>query len=105
VPVSGLGSNLQSILDACASETVDARVVLVLSNREGAPALGRAERAGVPHAIFAMRDKSERAATHAAMAQAIANAGARLVALAGFAHILAPRFFAPPPGLPLTNRP
>jgi len=103
VLVSGRGSNLQSILDACASETVDARVVLVLSNREGAPALGRAERAGVPHAVFAMRDKSERAATHAAMAQAIANAGARLVVLAGFDHILAPSFFVALPGVPVIN--
>src|SRR5207245_2511416 len=93
VLVSGRGSNLGSILDACASGSIDARVVLVVSNRDGVPALERAERAGIPYAVFATRDKSQRAAAHAGMAQAIANAGARLVVLAGFDHILAPSFF------------
>ena len=37
------------------------------------------------------------------MAQAIANAGARLVVLAGFDHILAPSFFVALPGVPVIN--
>ena len=102
VLVSGRGSNLQSILDACAAGEVDARVVLVVSNREGVPALERARRTGVPVAVFA-GPRSERAATHAAMAHAIADAGARLIVLAGFDHILAPTFFVALPGVPVIN--
>ena len=103
VLVSGRGSNLQAILDACAVGTLDARVVLVVSNREDVPALERAERAGVSCAVFALRDRSERSATHAAMAEAIAKAGGRLVVLAGFDHILAPSFFVGLPGVPVIN--
>src|SRR2546426_407361 len=47
VLVSGRGTNLQAILDACATGSVDARVVLVASNRPGVPALDRAPRAAV----------------------------------------------------------
>jgi phosphoribosylglycinamide formyltransferase-1 len=103
VLVSGRGSNLQAILDACASGAVDARVALVVSNRPGVAALERAERAGVPTAVFALRDHADRAAAHAAMGKAIASAGARLVVLAGFDHILAPAFFVAVPGVPVIN--
>src|SRR5437762_165674 len=42
VLVSGRGSNLQAILDACASDAIDARVAIVVSNHAGVPALERA---------------------------------------------------------------
>ena len=54
VLVSGRGSNLQAILDACASGALDARVAIVISNRAGVPALDRAREAGVPTAVFAL---------------------------------------------------
>jgi phosphoribosylglycinamide formyltransferase 1 len=103
VLVSGRGSNLQAILDACASGALDAQVVLVVSNHAGVPALERAERAGVPSAAFALRDYADRPTAHAAMANAIAVAGARLVVLAGFDHILAPAFFVALQGVPVIN--
>jgi phosphoribosylglycinamide formyltransferase-1 len=103
VLVSGRGSNLQAILDACESDAVDARVVFVASNRAGVPALERARRAGVPAAVFLLRDYADRSATHVAMANAIAAAGAKLVVLAGFDHILAPSFFVALPGVPVIN--
>ena len=103
VLVSGRGSNLQAILEACASGALDARVALVVSNRAGVPALLRAEEAGVTSAVFALRNYPDRAAAHSAMADAIAKTGARLVVLAGFDHILAPAFFVALPGVPVIN--
>ena len=103
VLVSGRGSNLKAILEACASGALDARVALVASNRADVPALDRARAAGVPSAVFALRDYTDRAAAHKAMAQAIGAAGARLVVLAGFDHILAPAFFVALPGVPVIN--
>jgi phosphoribosylglycinamide formyltransferase-1 len=103
VLVSGRGSNLQAILDACASGELDARVAVVVSNRAGVPALDRATRAGVPTAVFAPRDYPDRAEAHAAMGRAIGAAEARLVVLAGFDHILAPAFFVALPGVPVIN--
>jgi phosphoribosylglycinamide formyltransferase 1 len=103
VLVSGRGSNLQAILDACASGEVDARVAIVISNHAGVPALQRAALAGVPSAVFTLRTYSDRATAHAAMATAIAGVGAQLVVLAGFDHILAPTFFVRLRGVPVIN--
>ena len=44
VLASGRGSNLQAILDAIEAETITANVAVVISNKERAPALTRAER-------------------------------------------------------------
>lgn len=103
VLVSGRGTNLQAILDACAAGALAAQVVFVASNRESVPALDRAERAGVPHAAFTTRAYGTRASAHGAMAAAIAAAGARLVVLAGFDRILAPVFFEKLAGVPVIN--
>jgi formyltetrahydrofolate-dependent phosphoribosylglycinamide formyltransferase len=103
VLVSGRGSNLQAILDACASGELDARVAVVVSNRAGVPALQRAALAGVPSAVFTVRAYSDREAAHAAMAATIAGMGAELVVLAGFDHILAPTFFVRLRGVPVIN--
>ncbi len=46
--VSGRGTNLQSILDGCATGTIPAQVAVVLSNRPSVQALDRARAAGVP---------------------------------------------------------
>lgn len=103
VLVSGRGSNLQAILDACGSGALDAHVVFVASNRENVPALLRAERSGVPNAAFTVAAYGSRGAAQAAIADALAKAGARLVVLAGFDHILDPVFFVKLPGVPVIN--
>ena len=103
VLVSGRGTNLQALLDACASGQVKARVVFVASNREGAPALVRAARAGVPHAAFTPQAYGTRDAAHEAIADALVSAGARLAVCAGFDHILAPGFFVRLAGVPVIN--
>jgi formyltetrahydrofolate-dependent phosphoribosylglycinamide formyltransferase len=103
VLVSGRGTNLQAILDACANGSVAARVVYVASNRDGVPALIRAKRAGVPCAAFTIEAHGTRAAAQNAMADALVRAGARLVVLAGFDHILAPGFFVKVARVPIIN--
>lgn len=51
VLISGSGTNLQSIIDACAAGLIAGEVVVVISNREDAYGLERAKFAGIP-AIF-----------------------------------------------------
>ena len=59
VLVSGDGSNLQSLLDACESEAVGAEVVVVISNKAEARALERARRAGVPALALTLQDRRD----------------------------------------------
>ena len=103
VLVSGRGTNLQALLDACGSGALDARVVYVASNRDGVPALIRADRAGVKHGAFTIEKYGTRAAAHGAMADTLGSARARLVVCAGFDHILAPIFFVKLSGVPVIN--
>jgi phosphoribosylglycinamide formyltransferase-1 len=103
VLVSGRGTNLQAILDACANGSLAARVVFVGSNRDGVPALIRAKRAGVACAAFTVEAHGTRAAAQSALADALVRAGARLVVLAGFDHILTPGFFVKLAGVPIIN--
>ncbi len=90
VLVSGSGSNLQAILDACANKTLDASVELVLSNKPGVFALERAARAGVATAVLSHKDFSTREAFDAEIVRLLRARSVDTVALAGFMRIVTP---------------
>ena len=98
VLVSGRGSNLGAILDAIADQQLEARVRLVISNRADAPALARAERAGVATRVISHRDFPTREAFDQALVDALGAAGAEWVVLAGFMRVLTPVFLRAFPG-------
>jgi phosphoribosylglycinamide formyltransferase-1 len=90
VLVSGSGTNLQAILDAVAAGTLDARVRVVVSNKQGAFALERAARAGVPTVVLSHKDYASREAFDAAVVSALRAHGVDTVVLAGFMRIVTP---------------
>ena len=93
VLVSGGGTNLQAILDAQAAGHIPhGEVVLVVSNRTGAYALERAKAAGVPTLTLTRKACGGQAGFEAALAEALAEAGAELIVLAGFLAILSQEF-------------
>lgn len=92
VLVSGRGSNLQALLDACGQDDFPAEIVAVISNKAGAQGLERARKAGVAasfidHTLFETREDFEKA-----LDAKLKDTGAQLVALAGFMRILTPWF-------------
>jgi phosphoribosylglycinamide formyltransferase 1 len=86
VLVSGTGTNLQALLDSVHGR--EARVVAVASSVPGALALERAAGAGVPTAVFERSAHADRETRDAAMADWLAERGARLVVLAGYMELL-----------------
>lgn len=92
VLISGSGSNLQAILDACASGKLPAEVTLVLSNRADAYGLVRAQQADIPTAVLSHKNYASREAFDQAMIQVIDAAQPDTVVLAGFMRILSPLF-------------
>lgn len=92
VLASGRGSNLQALLDAAARPGYPARVVIVIADRERAPALVRAEAAGVPAVFLDPKGYEDRAAYDTALSERLERAGVELVCLAGFMRILGPAF-------------
>ncbi len=98
VLASGRGSNLQAILDACETPGFPARVVVVVSDREGALALERAAARGVPTRFVNTKDFADRSAYDAALASAVEAPAVGLVCLAGFMRVLGPGFIRSFPG-------
>jgi len=94
VLVSGSGTNLQSLLDACADPAYGASVVAVGADRDNIAGLTRAERAGVPTFVERVADHAERTGWDAALTAAVAGYEPDLVVSAGFMKILGPRFLA-----------
>jgi phosphoribosylglycinamide formyltransferase-1 len=94
VLVSGAGTNLQALLEACRAPDFPADIVLVGCNRANAPALGRAESAGVPVCLVDRAAIPRRSDRQSGLLKALEGAGAQLVVLAGFDEILIPEFVA-----------
>lgn len=88
VLISGNGSNLQTILDHCASGKVAGEVVGVISNRADAYGLVRAKEAGVATAILAQQQFASRAEYDVALLALMDDYQPDLVVLAGFMRIL-----------------
>jgi phosphoribosylglycinamide formyltransferase 1 len=103
VLVSGAGTNLQALLDTVHGQEAD--VVAVASNVAGVPALARAGARGVPTAVFAGADYPQRRARDEAMADWLAQRGARLVVLAGYMELLGEGFLARFPGAVINVHP
>ncbi|KAF2456912.1 phosphoribosylglycinamide formyltransferase [Lineolata rhizophorae] len=115
VLISGNGTNLQALIDACASGSLPARIVRVISNRKAAYGLHRASSAGIPtayHNLVEYKRKhgegsidQAREAYDADLASLVLADSPALVVCAGFMHILKPAFLEPlrAAGVPVIN--
>ncbi len=91
VLVSGQGTNLQALLDAqAAGALAPARIVLVVSNKPGVPALDRAARAGVPATV--VEHGADRVAFETEMIAKLEAANVEAIVLAGFMRLLTAHF-------------
>ena len=92
VLVSGSGTNLQALLDACADPGYGAQVVAVGADRDGIEGLARASRAGVPTFVCRVDDHESRDDWDAALADAVAAYEPDLVVSAGFMKLVGAGF-------------
>ncbi|UCH17463.1 MAG: phosphoribosylglycinamide formyltransferase [Burkholderiales bacterium] len=90
--ISGRGSNMQAIVNACAAEHWPARVAAVISNRPQAAGLAFAAAHGIATAVVDHEAFATREGFDDALANAIDAHAPDLVVLAGFMRILGPRF-------------
>ena len=88
VLISGRGSNLQALIDACRDPGFPAEVALVISNKADAAGLARATAAGIPTLVLKPKDFADKPAHEAAMTSALEGADIGLVCLAGFMRLL-----------------
>jgi phosphoribosylglycinamide formyltransferase 1 len=88
VLISGSGSNLQAILDACAAGEIDGDVAVVISNKADAFGLERARRAGVPAVHIDPKSFDECADYDKAVCAALDAHGVDYVVMAGYMKLL-----------------
>ena len=88
VLVSGRGSNLQAILDAIETGSLNAKVALVFSNRSKARGLEIAKSHGVPTAVLSHRAFPDRETYDAAIVKNLREHRVDVVCLAGFMRIV-----------------
>ncbi len=92
VLISGRGTNLQALIDACAVPGFPAEIVVVASNVPGAAGLDRARAAGLETRIVDHRDHGGREAFEDTLHAVLTGSGAELVCLAGFMRLLTASF-------------
>ena len=92
--ISGNGSNLQAILDACSSGELDAKVVSVISNKTDAYGLVRAKNAGVEAIYFPKQENEPRDEYDSRLAEYVSTCLPDYVILAGWMRILSSAFLS-----------
>ena len=90
--ISGEGSNLQAIIDAIDEAKLDARIVIVISNRANARGLNRARQAEIPAVVVATLKGQSREAYDQRLLDTLASSEPDLIVLAGFMRILSAKF-------------
>ncbi|HTO84808.1 MAG TPA: phosphoribosylglycinamide formyltransferase [Methylomirabilota bacterium] len=86
--ISGRGSNMQALIDACRTPDAVAEIALVLANNPNAGGLAYAAAAGIPAAVVDHRAYPDRAAFDAELNRRLNAAGIEFVCLAGFMRLL-----------------
>lgn len=92
--MSGSGTNLQALLDACEDPAYGAKVVAVGADRHDVEGLARAERAGVPTFVKPLKEFESRDEWDLALRRAVAAFEPDLVVLAGFMKLVSADFLA-----------
>lgn len=94
VLVSGVGTNLQALLDACRDSAYGAAVVAVGADRPDTGGIARAAAVGIATFELPLSAYADRAAWDAALTDAVAAYEPDLVVLAGFMKLTGPAFLS-----------
>lgn len=95
VLISGDGTNLQALIDACVSGRINGKIVTVVSNKAEAYGLQRAQQAGIEHRTFLRKAYADNQAMDLAIADYLQQQQVDLIVLAGYMKILSPAFIRP----------
>ncbi len=88
VMISGRGSNLQALIDACKDSAFPADIALVISNIPDVQGLERARKAGIPTQVISHKAYASKNEFEEAITAALTKAGVELICMAGFMRII-----------------
>jgi phosphoribosylglycinamide formyltransferase-1 len=90
--ISGRGSNMMSIVRACASRALPAEVAVVVSNKASAAGIAWARDRGLATAVLSHKDFPDRESHDRAVVERLQEAGVEWVCLAGYMRLLSKLF-------------
>lgn len=105
VLISGSGTNLQAVIDACESGAIPARVGVVISNKSEAHGLERARKAGIPAVYLDPASFVDIRAYNHALREALDEHGTELVVMAGYMRLLGTEVLQAYPGAVINLHP
>ena len=92
VLISGQGSNLQAIIEACQTGFILGKIVTVISNKIDSFGLERAESAGIPSRVFLRQDFTSNLDMDKSIGNYLEDLNVDLIVLAGYMKILTKPF-------------
>ncbi len=92
IMASGRGSNFEALVRAARQGQIDAEIAVVITDREGAPVLERAEKLGVPAVFVNPRGHTSKGRYEQAVVGTLEEHGVHLVCLAGYMRIVGKDF-------------
>ena len=92
VLISGQGSNLQAIIEACQTGFIPGKITTVISNKIDSFGLERAENAGIPSRVFLRQDFASNLDMDKAIGDYLEDLNVELIVLAGYMKILTKPF-------------
>ena len=91
--ISGRGSNMAALIQAAAAQDYPAEIAVIISNREDAPGLARAQASGIPTVVVESKPfGKDRAGFEAKLQTALDQYGIELICLGGFMRLFTPAF-------------
>jgi len=90
--ISGRGSNMEALIEACSAPDFPARIAVVFSNDPDAPGLEKARAAGLQTAAINHKNYDSRETFEDAIIETLAPFDPQLICLAGFMRLLTPHF-------------
>ncbi|NQU16467.1 MAG: phosphoribosylglycinamide formyltransferase [Candidatus Saganbacteria bacterium] len=88
VLISGRGSNLQAIIDACESGDIPAKIAVVISNDPSAFGLERAQKHKIPAVVINHKDYKDKNTYELEIVKVLGQHNIDLVCLAGYMRIV-----------------
>ena len=92
VLISGQGSTLQAIIEACQTGFIPGKIVTVISNKIYSCGLERAKSAGIPSRVFLRQDFTSNLDMDKAIGDYLEDLNVDLIVLAGYMKILTKPF-------------
>jgi phosphoribosylglycinamide formyltransferase 1 len=92
--ISGRGSNMQALIEACRNPDFPAVISIVISSRADAAGLKKAAEAGIPVSVVERTSFNSKAAFESVLQKTLSDHPIDLICLAGFMHLLSSDFIA-----------